>query len=184
MLQDAAILTALIGATATVVVALLGFLFNMLSKKVEDRRIHHEENRWIVELSSARELELLKARLDTYPEIYKDLAALSSHNIRSIDAQKVLMLADKFNSYGYGKAGLCMLPETRELIFKLRDDCKKFSEGEITDHQLRAGSRSELIEGLRRDLGHGKSYWSDLIPLLVVNRQDIAEVLPNKSGGD
>jgi len=36
----------------------------------EERRIKHEENKWVLELNSQRELELYRIRLRTYPDIF------------------------------------------------------------------------------------------------------------------
>lgn len=127
--------------------------------ELEERRIKQEENKWILELNSQRELELHKMRLRTYPEIFIALEQLSHHCIKKLDENAISQLADKLNNWGYSEAGLCMLPDTRAAIFSLRKDLVKYLHKEINSHDLMKGSRTDLIELMRRDLNHNWSIW-------------------------
>jgi hypothetical protein len=116
---------ALIGALFTFFAALLTALMNFYKERfekekwrrtmqLEEQRFNHEKNRWALELTNLREMELFKQRFQEYPALFGALAAVSSHNLKGFTPEKSLELANKLNELGYGKAGLCMLPDTRE----------------------------------------------------------------------
>ncbi|MBD1871261.1 hypothetical protein H6F95_28940 [Cyanobacteria bacterium FACHB-471] len=144
--------------------------------ELEERRIRHEENKWILELNSQRELELYKMRLRAYPEIFVMLEQLSHYRINGIDENKARELAEKLNEWGYSDAGLCMSPDTREAVFALRRRLGKYLQKEISAKDLTKGPRTDLIELMRRDLNHG-SLWREFETLTGRNLAEIQKFI-------
>lgn len=140
--------------------------------ELEERRIRHEENKWVLELNSQRELELYKMRLRTYPEIFVMLEKLSQHRIDEINEDEARELARNLNKWGYSDAGLCMSPDTREAVFSLRRRISKYLHKEISAKDLTKGPRTDLIELMRRDLNHG-SIWREFETLTGRNFTEI-----------
>jgi hypothetical protein len=70
-----------------------------------------------------------------------------------------------------------MLPDTRDAIFALRRDLLRFAKKEISAKDIRGGTRTDLIELLRRDANHDWSRWRDFKSLIEVNRERIDKVL-------
>lgn len=185
--MDVALQAAIIGALFTFFGALLTILMNFYRERserekwrrtleLEERKIKHEENKWTLELNNQRELELMKSRLSSYPEVFASLGKLSHHNIKSLSRENILELSDKFNSYGYGLSGLCMLPDTRDAAFVLRDYLKLFADKRVNDYDVMGGPRTDLIELMRRDLSHDRSVWRDYKPLIQINREKIQKM--------
>ena len=178
---------ALIGALFTFFAALLTALVNFYKERfekekwrrtmeLEEQRFNHEKNRWALELTNLREMELFKQRFHEYPELFALLATLSSHNLQGFKPEKALTLADKLNGLGYGKVGLCMLPDTREAIFILRDYLKAFAATRLTDAEMMISPRTDLIELMRRDLSHDRSRWRDYKSLIEINREQLQRI--------
>jgi hypothetical protein len=118
---------------------------------LEERRIRHEENKWVLELNNQRELELHKMRLRTYPEVFAALGLLSHYHIAELTADRALQLADRLNQWGYGEQGLCMLPDTRDALLVLREYLEALAQGHVGVNDIMAGPRTDLIELMRRD---------------------------------
>jgi hypothetical protein len=126
----------------------------------EERRIKHEENKWVLELNSQRELELYRTRLRTYPDIFIALEQLSQYRVNELSEDAAIELANSLNVWGYSEAGLCMSSDTRESVFSLRRKLEKYLHKEINARDLTKGPRTDLIELMRRDLNHG-SIWRE-----------------------
>lgn len=116
-------------------------------------------------------------RLRTYPAVLETLERLSGHYIYKLSEEEILGLADKFNMFGYGEAGLCMLPDTRDAVFALRTDLIRLAGKEIDAKSIRRGSRTDLIELLRRDVNHDWSRWRDFQTLTEVNQERVSKIL-------
>ena len=186
--------TAVVGAIVTIFAALLTALVSYFREwserekwkrtlELDEQRIKNDEIKWALELNNQRELYLHKARLRTYPEVFEALAALSSYNLHEFDEDKAKELADKLTKWGYGEAGLCMLPDTRDSLFSLRDTLGRFGRKEISKDLMigelsRPDSiRVDVIERMRRDLNHSWSQWRDLKPILDVNREIVGHLM-------
>ncbi|MBD2101603.1 hypothetical protein [Leptolyngbya sp. FACHB-261] len=144
--------------------------------ELEERRIRHEENKWILELNSQRELTLYKMRLRTYPDIFVALEQLSQYRVNEINENKARELAEKLNTWGYSDASLCMSPDTREAVFALRRKIGKYLQKEISAKDLTKGPRTDLIELMRRDLNHG-SLWREFETLTGRNFAEIQKFI-------
>jgi hypothetical protein len=200
--MDIAIQVALIGALFTFFAGLLTAIVSLYRERLEkqkwartialdEQRFNHEKNGWALELTNLREMELFKQRLQEYPELFADLAALSSHRLGDLTPGKALALADKLNEYAYGQAGLCMLPDTRQAITILRNSLKGFGAGQDQKTKSKPWPpeieaimrpRTDLLELMRRDLGHGGSIWRDCKPLIELNSELVRAVNEKLAG--
>lgn len=186
----AAIITAIVACFAALLTALISY-FRELSEKekwqrtleLEARRIKNEEFKWTLELNNQREIELHKARLRTYPDVFGALARLSSYHLSKFDEALARELVDKFTEWGYGEVGLCMLPDTRDALFALRQILIGFLNKDISKEQaiqLLSGAQSiriDLIELLRRDFNHEWSQWRSIKPLIDMNREKYQKII-------
>ncbi len=82
-----------------------------------------------------------------------------------------------------------MLSNTRVALFRLRDDLIKYSQGDKEIEEIIQGSRTDLIEMLRRDFNHDWSIYRDMRTLLenifkTVNRLDETENVKKQSDED
>lgn len=192
--MNVTIQAAIIGALFTFFGALLTTLINYYRERsererwrrtfeLEEQRARHEEIKWALDLNNQREIELHKMRLRTYPEVFAALGRLSQHTIDQLTEGQIRELADRFNEWGYGEAGLCMLPDTRDAIFVLRRSLVKFADKKISPEELMAGPRTDLIELMRRDSNHDWSRWRGFKTLTEVNRERVRKMLdPSNSG--
>lgn len=186
--MDTALQAAIIGALFTLSAAILASLVNYYRERsererwqrtleFEQKKQSYERIRWALDLNNQREIELHKMRLRTYPAVLETLERLSGHYINKLSEEEIRGLADKFNAFGYGEAGLCMLPDTRDAVFALRKDLIRLAGKEIDAKSLRAGSRTDLIELLRRDVNHDWSRWRDFQTLTEVNQERVSKIL-------
>ncbi len=70
-----------------------------------------------------------------------------------------------------------MLPDTRDAVFSLRRDLVRFAEKKIDAKKIRDGSRTDLVELLRRDVNHDWSRWRDFQTLTEVNQERVSKIL-------
>lgn len=190
--MDVTIQAAIIGALFTFFASLLTTLINFYRERsekerwertfeLEKQRLKHEEVKWALELNNQREIELHRMRLRTYPEVFAALGKLSHHTIHQLTESQIRELADRFNEWGYGEAGLSMLPDTRDAVFALRHSLVKFANKEIGAEELMRGPRTDLIELMRRDSNHDWSRWRDIKTLTEVNRERVRRMLSSES---
>jgi hypothetical protein len=191
IMMDIAVQVAIIGALFTFFAALLATLVNFYrerserekwqrAQELEERRIRHEENKWALELNNWREMELYKMRLRTYPEVFSVLERLSLQNIDQLNENELTEIIEKLNKWGYGEPGLCMLPDTRDAIWVLRDYLKAFAQKKVSAMDIRKGPRTDMSELMRRDLSHDPSRYRDYNPLIDINRKRIQNILEGK----
>jgi hypothetical protein len=185
--MDIALQVAIVSAVVTLCGALLVAIVNYYRERsererakttleLEKRRLQLEAVKWALELNNQREVELHRMRLQTYPEVFTGLASLSHHEVPPITKEQALVLADKLNVWGYGAAGLCMLPDTRDAMFVVRDRLVKFSCGEIGVEELLGGPRTDLIELMRRDCNHDWSRHRQFRTLTEVNEDRVKSI--------
>lgn len=187
MIIDIALASALLTFFASAFATLVNYFRERSEKQkwkrtldIEERRIKHEENRWSLELNSQREMELYKARLRTYPEVFALLEKLSHYHIEKFDEKYLKDIAGQLNKFGYSDVGLCMLADTHETVFDLRRHIEKYLRQEIDIKALLRGPRNDLIELMRRDLNHSWSVWQDIKPLMDINVQDMVNQQQNQ----
>jgi hypothetical protein len=175
--MDTAILIAIIGGLFALSTAILTTIVSLYRERSEQRRIRHEENRWIFELNNQRELELHRMRIRTYPEVFTVLSRLSDYNIRQLEEADLKEMAERINECGYGEPGLCMLPDTRTALFVVRDRILQLARGTMTPERFLRGPRTDLVELMRRDLNHGWSEWREFKSLIELNRERLQQSL-------
>lgn len=180
--MDVTVQVAMIGGLFALFATVLTILTNRYQEQLERRRVRHEENRWALELNNARELELHRMRLRTYPEVFAVLGRLSDYNIRQLSEEELLAAAAQLNGWGYGEAGLCMLPDTRTALLILRDRVLQLARKTMSYEEFLRGPRTDLVELMRRDLNHDWSEWRDLKPLIELNRERIERSLGGPEG--
>ena len=193
--MDITVKVALIGTLLTFFAGLLATIVNFFHERserekwkrtiqLEERRIKHEENKWLVELNSQRELELYKIRWKTYPEIFTALEQISHYHQDKITDDVIRELANKLNYWGYSEAGLCMLSDTRKALFELRKNLVKFLNKEMNKEEIMHGARQDLIEGMRRDLNHHWSLYRKFKTLTDANWESMQIIIGEKSKED
>lgn len=190
--MDVTIQAAIIGAVFTFFAALATILASYLRERserqkwhrtlqLEERRIRHEELKWALDLNNQREIELHRMRLRTYPKVFELIVPLSRCNIFLLDKERIEKLANQFNEIGYGEAGICMLPDTREAVFTLRDALFGLARKEVSAEDVMRGPRTDLAELLRRDSNHDWSPWRQFKTLIDANRERIQKITSDDS---
>ncbi|MBI1311923.1 hypothetical protein GC176_11575 [bacterium] len=164
--MDTAITVALVGGAYALFGAVLGAMVNHYRAGLEERRIDHERQKWILELHAKFEFELHALRINDYPAIFAEMERLSHFRIDAEDAASIRQLAEQLNHWGYGRSGLIMSEQARLALFKLRHKLIEFADGKIKREALMSGERTDLIEWLRRDLNHSESAWRSYPSLL------------------
>jgi hypothetical protein len=187
---QAAIISAIVAFFAALLTALVSYFRERSEREkwkrtleLEERRIKNEEYRRTLELNNLREIELHKVRLRTYPEVFSALTKLSSYNLLQFDEKIAQELVGEFTEWGYGEAGLCMLPDTRDALFALRQILIRVLDKDISEERaihLLSGTQSiriDLIELMRRDFNHEWSQWRNIKPLIDMNREKYQKLI-------
>jgi len=166
-MDDPRIWAAWISGAFLLVAGLVSTFVALLKHRLECRRLRHDEIRWLLELHGELERKLLEARLETYPDVFKGLQQLSHYPPSERSRDDWLGLAATVNDWGYGKAALVMLPDTRAAIFKLREALRQLADGKIDAEQMMAGARTDVAELMQRDLNQNGSVWRENLPSLM-----------------
>lgn len=142
------VLTALISGLVALVVAGGSSFLTWL-------QIRRERNKWQVEIKTAYALELHKARLSSYPEVFRVLYRLSHGPGGQATAETAGEVAKELNSWFYSIGGMCADATTRGAILGLRISCERWArEGGYHPDEL-YGFRNLALSFLRRDLDVG-----------------------------
>jgi hypothetical protein len=125
------------------------------------------------------ERRLQEVRLRAYPPVFADLKKLSHFPDRLYSRDDLMSLTEDVNSWGYGEAGLVMLPDTREAVFKMRDELRQLagsaSEPTKLTEEFRKRTRTDVAELMKRDLGLPESKWRPDLPLLLSRIKKIVD---------
>jgi hypothetical protein len=184
--RSIALSVALITGSFTLAGVVFTFLVAILAHRRETRKLRHDETRWLLELQCDIERKLLEMRLETYAEVFSGLKDLSHYPPKQRSRADWLALAETVNGWGYSKASIVMLPDTRAEIFTLRERLRELADGKIDAEAMMAGSRTTLTELLRRDLNQTESVWRDNLPSLfskIIEAVDRAQPKPQETGG-
>ena len=146
---------------------------------VHDRR---ERNKWQTEVKVAYALELHKARLESYPEVFRILSALSTLDRASITAETAGNIARELNKWFYSTGGMCADATTRGAILGLRKCCIEWAQTGKHPHGL-ISFRNLAMSFLRRDLDIGglESYEFDTDSTLLSKLQNELTIMESKS---
>jgi hypothetical protein len=142
------VLTALIsGVVALVVAGGSGFL--------TWAQIRRERNKWQIEVKTAYALELHKARLASYPEVFRILFRISHGPGGEATPETAGEVAQELNSWFYSTGGMCADATTRGAIIGLRSSLDRWSrEGGRRPREIYE-FRNLALAFLRRDLDVG-----------------------------
>ena len=101
--------TALIAAVVALITASLG---SYITWRLERRK-------WLTGLKASLQVELLKARIQAYPPIFKAFERLSSPS-PALSPAEAEVLAHEFNAWVYSAGGMTAEPSTRSAVIVVR----------------------------------------------------------------
>jgi hypothetical protein len=99
-------------------------------------------------------LEVLRRRLNLYPDVWKALKITATHEWNQLTDKKeaVQQLANHLTDVSYSETGFVMTDRSRRLLLKLRYDCGSFIDGNLTYLNLK-NSAYLLKHSMRSDVG-------------------------------
>ena len=152
--MDDKLITALISASVSLVVAGLGYWKTKRSLSLQARRVHESVTE-----------ELIKQRIDPYTSFLSELEQSSNfHCNNSFDDDVLASFEKSVHTALYGKVGLLASHETRQLLVYTRigcDDYRKKLNGVVFDNLLMR--RWALLVAIRSDLGIVQPAWDDAL---------------------
>jgi hypothetical protein len=89
-------------------------------------QIRRERRRWIVDTKVAWSLELLKARIQSYPAAFEALSPLSHGSEQAFTAETAGRVAANLNRWLYSAGGMCAGSTTRAAMIGLRQSCQEW----------------------------------------------------------
>jgi hypothetical protein len=110
-----------------------------------------ERNRWRPEIKMTYATEVHKARMQSYPEVFRVLASLSSLRFNLLTAEAAGRIADELNAWIYSTGGMCADATTRGAIIALRQRCAQWEKSGDCPPDLFA-FRTLAVAFLRRDI--------------------------------
>ena len=120
--------------------------------ELELNRFREEQKQWITNLQAAYELEKYKARIASYPDMFKIIGKLSHKARIPATAEKAKDIAEELNDWLYSAGGMCAEPSTRGALLKLRDACLSWNKRGVKPDDLYKWRNYSLLL-LRNDLG-------------------------------
>ncbi|WP_328958295.1 hypothetical protein [Kitasatospora purpeofusca] len=113
------IVTALLSGLVALVVASIGAALTLAQQR-------RERARWLTDLKSGWALELHKARLESYPEVFRILGGLS-HAGSPLTPEAAGQVAVALNGWFYGPGGMCATATARGAVLGLRHCCRRWA---------------------------------------------------------
>ncbi|WP_327674172.1 hypothetical protein [Kitasatospora sp. NBC_00458] len=139
------VVTALVSGLVALAVAGVGAALTLAQQR-------RERARWLTDLKSGWAIELHKARLDSYPEVFRVLGRLSHGSGAQVTPALAGEVALELNDWFYGPGGMCATATTRGAVLGLRSRCRRWAE----DGGRRPGDlyawRDLAVASLRRDV--------------------------------
>lgn len=159
-MNDPTIFTAFIGATTSLVVALVTTLFAWLQWR-RDVQIK------LAEIRDEVTTELIRQRVKPYNEFVQKLEPMSSVHREEVEANpKIANEFEKiFQEALYGPVGMLASHDTRQFIVYARLSCTAFAKNYINYEDWRSSVWSVLL-ALRSDLGIVQPDWDNEIDRL------------------
>ncbi|MFC9328721.1 hypothetical protein [Kitasatospora sp. NPDC057015] len=114
-------------------------------------QLRREQRKWIKEFKVTWSLDLLRARLASYPDIFRILGRLSHSAPEPTTAQTAGQVAQEINAWIYSAGGMCADATTRGAVLLLRHECKKWARTGAQPSTL-YGARNLALRSLRLDL--------------------------------
>lgn len=115
-------------------------------------QIRRERRRWIVDTKVAWNMELLKARIQSYPAAFEALSPLSHGAEQSFTAEAAGRVAADLNRWLYSAGGMCAGSMTRAAIIGLRQSCQEWKSNGGKRPKEIYQFRNFAIQFLRLDL--------------------------------
>jgi hypothetical protein len=163
------LIAASVSGSVALIVAAIGALLTWLG-------IRREHQKWLMDIKVTWTVELLKARMSSYPEALRALALLSQYDRSAVTPQVARQVADKINSWIYSAGGLFADQSTRGAIIELRERCRAWSDAGGTPPDDLYTFRNLSILLLRRDLdleGLQSADFEEDLSMLVRMRADL-----------
>ncbi|MFJ8434808.1 hypothetical protein ACIQ9P_26255 [Kitasatospora sp. NPDC094019] len=139
------IVTALLSGLVALVVAAVGAALTLAQQR-------RERARWLTDLKSGWALELHKARLESYPEVFRILGGLSHAAGAPLTPEVVGQVAAALNGWFYGPGGMCATATARGAVLGLRHCCRRWERDGGPRPKDLYRWRDLAIAALRRDL--------------------------------
>jgi hypothetical protein len=134
---------------AALIAALVALITAGVSSLLSWMQLRRERDKWLVEFKSTYSLELYKARLSSYAEVFKTIGKLSNYNRPTFSSAKEV--ANELNNWLYSNGGLCAGNNTRGAILGLRESCERWSKEESRPSDLYEW-RNAALASARLDL--------------------------------
>lgn len=157
-MKDINLVTVLISASVSILVALLGLILGYIRHKADLRtalnKIHEEIS-----------FQLVKERIEPYCELMKELKKLSSYNRPYNDPtfrKELLDVKKSIQDALFNKVGVIASHDTRQFLRLVRLGIDEFLENKISSHDLR-NIVWALHFSLRGDLGIKQPHWDSEI---------------------
>ncbi|MFE6745241.1 hypothetical protein ACFVGM_05250 [Kitasatospora purpeofusca] len=139
------IVTALVSGLVALVVAAVGAALTLAQQR-------RERARWLTDLKSGWALELHRARLDSYPEVFRILGGLSHAGGAPLTPEAAGRVAVALNGWFYGPGGMCATATARGAVLGLRHCCRHWARDGGRRPEELYGWRDLAVAALRRDL--------------------------------
>ncbi|MEU7855236.1 hypothetical protein [Nonomuraea sp. NPDC049141] len=117
-------------------------------------QVRRERRKWLTDTKVAIALELYKARISSYPQVFEAIEPLSTHNISELTPDGAGDVALHLNRWLYSIGGACAGAKARGALLGLRQCCDRWASDGAKPAELYK-FRNLLIAFLRRDLDVG-----------------------------
>ncbi|MFD8695867.1 hypothetical protein [Kitasatospora purpeofusca] len=139
------IVTALLSGLVALVVAAVGAALTLAQQR-------RERAGWLTDLKSGWALDLHKARLESYPEVFRILGGLSHAAGSPLTPEAAGRVAAALNGWFYGPGGMCATATARGAVLGLRHCCRTWERDGGRRPEELYGWRDLAVAALRRDL--------------------------------
>ncbi|MEK2490999.1 hypothetical protein WN990_15705 [Kitasatospora purpeofusca] len=139
------IVTALLSGLVALLVAAIGAALTLAQQR-------RERARWQTDLKSGWALDLHKARLESYPEVFRILGGLSHATGSPLTPGTAGRVALALNGWFYGPGGMCATATARGAVLGLRSCCRHWARDGGPRPEELYGWRDLAVAALRRDL--------------------------------
>lgn len=140
-------------------------------------QVQREKKRWLIDLKTSYSVELYKARLTSYPEMFELLGQLSKHASDPLTPARAQQIGQSIHAWLYSPGGLCAEASTRGALKGLRYYCLEWKQG--ARPPALGQWRHAALFLLRRDLdlqGFESFDPKDSVPLLQKLQAEISSM--------
>jgi len=154
----AAIIAAVVSLSTAIVTAYISWTQIARERDKWQQQLSNERVKWLTEVKADYQVELLKARLQAYPDIFSIIGELSTRASQQLTPQRAKEIATKINTWLYSSGGLLASKEARGALTGLREVCFEWKQEPATSdtyrdaHNQLYGFRNYSLLLLRRDV--------------------------------